>query len=132
MRIGRVIGQQHLLDAGELGGSFRSTLGALARDQHVDIGAEGCGRRQRLVGRVLDPGIVVFGNQQRGHQSTPASVLSLLTSSATSLTLTPALRPAGSVVLRTSRRGVRSTPVSAAVFSAIGFFFAFMMFGSEA
>ncbi len=70
----------------------------------------GCRRGQRLVGGVLDRRIVVFGNQQRGHQRTPASVLSFEISSATSLTLTPPLRPGGSVVLSTSRRGVRSTP----------------------
>ena len=44
------------------------------------------------------------------HQSTPASSLSLPTSSATEPTLTPALRLGGSVVFSTFRRGVTSTP----------------------
>src|SRR5262249_31982770 len=95
-------------------------------------GAERQRRGQRLVGGILQRRVVMFSNQQRGHQRTPASVLSFATSSATSLTLTPPLRPGGSAVFKTSRCGVRSTPVSDAFFSAIGFFFAFMMLGSEA
>src|SRR5262249_37406990 len=117
----------------ELRSRFRCALGvAAAGDQHMYVAAQlrGCG--QRLVGGVLEVACFVFGNQQRSHQRTPASVFSLETSSATSFTLTPALRPAGSVVLRISRCGVRSTPVSDAFFSAIGFFFAFMMLGNEA
>src|SRR5665647_3952072 len=95
----------------------------------MNLGAKRGGGGQRLVGGILQQGVVVFGNQQRGHQITPASFLSFETSSATSLTLTPALRPPGSVVLMISRCGVRSTPYSSAVLSAIGFFLAFMMFG---
>ena len=94
----------------------RRRPGALAGDQHMDVAAERLGGGQRLVGGVLERGVVVFGKQQRGHQSTPASFLSLATSSATMPTLMPALRPGGSVVLSTFRRGVISTPKSAGVF----------------
>ena len=110
MGIGGVVGEQHLLDAGELGRGIGRRLGVFAGDQHMHVGAECGGRRQRLVGGVLDRRVIVFGNQQRRHQRTPASVLSFETSSATSLTLTPPLRPGGSEVLSTSRCGVRSTP----------------------
>jgi hypothetical protein len=64
--------------------------------------------------------------------STPASFLSLSTSSATSLTLTPALRPPGSSVFSTFSRGFTSAPKSAGLLSSSGFFLAFMMLGSEA
>ena len=42
VRIGVAFGEQHLLDAGELGGGFGRGLGALAAtgDQHMDVGAE--------------------------------------------------------------------------------------------
>ena len=46
--------------------------------------------------------------------------------------LDAALRPLGSSVFSTLRRGVTSTPKSAGVFSSSGFFLAFMMLGSEA
>ena len=110
--IGIALGDQHLGDAGELRRRFGRSLGALAAtgDQHVNLGTQLGGRGQRLVGGVLEGLVVVFGNQQRGHQRTPASVLSFEISSATSLTLTPPLRPGGSMVLSTSRCGVRSTP----------------------
>ncbi len=65
-------------------------------------------------------------------QSTPASLRSLSTSSSTLPTLMPASRFGGSVTLSLVRRGVRSTPNSDAAFLSSGFFFAFMMFGSEA
>ena len=65
-------------------------------------------------------------------QSTPASFFSLSTSSATVLTLTPALRLGrlGGLQHFEPRRDVDAE--SAGVFSSIGFFFAFMMLGSEA
>src|SRR5262245_30354560 len=88
-----------------------------------------CG--ERLVGRILEALVIVLGDQQRRHRM-PASFFSLATSSATEATLTPALRPGGSTVLITSKRGATSTPRSEGVFSSIGFFFAFMMLGSEA
>ena len=51
-------------------------------------------RRQRLGGDVVEMAVVDFGKEKNRHQSTPASSLSLATSSATEPTFTPALRPA--------------------------------------
>src|SRR5882762_3540528 len=112
MLIGRAFGEQNFCNAFQLRGSFGRGLGAFAAagDENVDLGAKFGRGRQRLVGGVLQRRMVVFGNQQRGHHKTPASFLSFDTSSATSLTLTPPLRPGGSEVLRISRCAVRSTP----------------------
>src|ERR687890_245190 len=72
--------------------------------------------------------VVVFGNDEDGHQITRASFFSLSTSSVTEPTLTPPERFAGSSTFKVTRRGVTSTPSSSGVIVAIGFFFAFMMF----
>ena len=94
----------------ELGGGIRHCFAILAGDQHMHVGAERFGRAERLGGRILKYLVVVLGDQKRGHYSTPASSLSLPTSSATDATLAPDLRPGGSVVLSTCSRGVMSTP----------------------
>jgi hypothetical protein len=47
-------------------------------------------------------------------------------------TFPPPTRFGGSATLRVSNRGVRSTPSSSAESFSMGFFLAFMMFGSEA
>src|SRR5687768_10374747 len=79
----------------------------------------------------LDGGVVVFGDNECRHvQITFASFLSLLTRVATSGTITPAERLAGSVTFRVFRRGLASTPKSAGVTVSSGFFLAFMMLGS--
>jgi len=65
-------------------------------------------------------------------QSTPASTFSFCTSSATEPTFTPALRPPGSAVFTTFRRGETSTPSVSGDVSSRGFFLAFMMLGSDA
>src|SRR5262245_28568390 len=101
-----------------------------AGDEHVQVTAQRLGRSDRFVGCVLERLVVVLGKKKRGrHQSTPTSFLSLSTSSPTDFTLTPALRPGGSLVLSTCSRGEMSTPKLSGVFSSIGFFFAFMMLG---
>src|SRR5208282_4554183 len=103
------------------------------RDENVDGRAELRSRGERARRQIAQTAVRDFGQQQGRHdQITPASSCSLATSSATVLTFTPALRPPGSAVLSTFRRGETSTPKSAGVFSSIGFFFAFMMLGSEA
>ena len=55
--------------------------------------------------------IVVVGDDEHGHQITPASVFSLATSSAAVSTLTPATRLGGSVTFSTFRCPARSTPI---------------------
>ena len=52
--------------------------------------------------------VVVIGDEQHPHTSTPIS-LSLATSSAAFASFTPALRPGGSTVFSTFRRGLGST-----------------------
>ncbi len=106
-------------------------LGVMAGDQDMHGRAEVLGGAQGLAGGLVEALVVVLGEQQRGHQITPA-VLSLETSSAALATLTPAERPAGSAVFSTLSRGAMSTPSVSGVVSSSGFFFAFMMLGSEA
>ena len=134
VRIGRCVGQQHLLDAVELRRRVGRGLRIGAGHQHMHRCAKGLGGGERLVGGVLEMSVIVLGDQQSGHsfdpsQSTPASVLSFWTSSATEPTFTPALRPPGSAVLSTFRRGAMSTPSVSGLVSSRGFFLAFMMFG---
>ena len=108
--VGRVVGEEHLRDAVELRRRFGDGARALARHQHMHGLAERLGGGERLVGGVLERLVVVLGDEKRRHQMTPASFLSLSTSSATVFTLAPALRPGGSVVFITSMRGATSTP----------------------
>src|SRR6185503_3268569 len=103
-----------------------------ARHQRMHL-TQGASRRDRRAGRLLDAGRVEFEQDENGHdQITFASVLSLLTSSATEPTFWPAFRFAGSSTRTTVRRGVGSTPRSAGFLLSIVFLRAFMMFGSEA
>ncbi len=127
----RRIGEQHLAHAGELGGCLGGRLGVVPGHEHVDVAAELLGSGNGLGGRRLQRAIGVLGKKKNGHQSTPASALSFCTSSATLPTLTPALRLAGSAIFSTLRRGVTSTPKSSGFLMSSGFFFAFMMLGSE-
>jgi len=76
--------------------------------------------------------VAVFGDDENGHQITRASFFSLSTSSVTEPTLTPPWRFAGSSTLSVTRRGATSTASASGVSCSIGFFFAFMMLGSEA
>ena len=101
---------KHLLHALQLGSLVCGTFGLVAGDQHVHIAAhlERC--TQRLMGGVLQMRVVVLGNEKHGHQITPASVLSLATSSATDFTFTPASRFGGSLVEITLSLGLTSTP----------------------
>src|SRR5262249_57382150 len=102
--------QQDLGDAVELGGSLRHRATTAPGNQHMHVGAERFRGGQRLVGRILERLVVVFGGQEDCPHSTPASFLSLATSSATDPTLTPDLRVGGSLVLTISSRGFTSTP----------------------
>src|SRR5438874_4164511 len=110
MLVGPAIGEQHLPDAIKFCSGFSDRARVLARDQHMHVSAERLRGRERFVGRVLKRFVVVLGREERCHQMMPASLCSLSTSSATVLTFTPDLRPAGSVVLSTSSRGAISTP----------------------
>ncbi len=95
--------------------------------------AQGLRRGDRGARRLLDAGRVEFEQNENGHgQITFASVLNLLTSSATEPTFWPAFRFGGSSTRTTVSRGVGSTPRSAGFLLSIGFLRAFMMLGSEA
>ena len=112
------LGEQHLAHALELGSGLGGGLGALAGDQHVDVGADLEGGRQRLGGLVGEVCVVVFGNQQSGHACLPfplilkhaGFVLQLVDQLGDRLHLDAGLAAAGSSVFSTLSRGARSAP----------------------
>ncbi len=131
--IGRVVGEQHLSDPGDLRRRLGHGTAIRAGHQHIDLRAgDLLGGGDRVQGRGLQHPIVVFGDDKSRHQITRASVLSMFTSSSTEPTLRPPWRFAGSSTLRTTRCGVTSMPSASGVVVAIGFFLALMMFGNEA
>ena len=130
--IGRVVAQQHLGDAGNLGTRLGRRLGVLSGHQQMNLTADLAGGGDGVERGRLDRRVVVLGQQQDRHQITFASLRSLSTSSLTLFTFTPDLRLAGSTTFRVLTRGATSTPSASGVSASIGFFFAFMMFGSEA
>ncbi len=131
-----IVGEEDLGDAGDLCRRLGDPSAVFAGDEDVhlapgllgDLRGGGDGRQRRRLQRR----VVVFGNNQNRHQITRASFFNLSTSSATEPTLIPPWRLAGSSTLSVMRRGVTSTPSSSGVIGTIGFFFAFMMLGSEA
>ena len=82
----------------------------LAGDEHGDVAADRLCSGHGLGGGVVQGRVVVLGEDQDGHHSTPASVFSFAISSSTEPTFTPALRVTGSAVFTTFSRGVTSTP----------------------
>ena len=129
----------HALD---LGGGFTGRTATAADDGDMDVAAgrfRGCNGIKRVRQNFR---AVVFCDDKIAHvlrspqigagQMTLASFFSLSTSSATDDTLIPALRGGGSTTFSVLRRGAVSTPRSDAAIVSIGFFFAFMIFGSEA
>ena len=127
--VGRV-GEEHLGGAVELGGGLGDGLAAGTGDQHVHVAAQRLGGAHGLGDGGAERLVVVVGEKKDRHDSAPTS-FSLAMSSAALATLTPALRPGGSTVLSTLSRGATSTPKSAGFLTSSGFFFAFMMLGSE-
>ena len=137
MIVGRIVGQQHLGHAADLRGGVGDGAAPVAGDQDMHIAAgrlSAISRAAATACRVagFSALVVVFGNDEDGHQITRASFFSLSTSSADRADLDPARRFAGSSTFKVTSRGVTSTPSSSGVIVTIGFFFAFMMFGSEA
>ena len=83
--------------------------------------------------RLLEMPVGLLANHQdRRHQITFASACSFCTRVATSGTLIPAVRAGGGSTFSTFTLGVTSTESPWGVSSWMGFFFAFMMLGSEA
>src|SRR5690606_2186120 len=93
---------------------------------------------ESVQGGLLERLVQMLGDEKNvGHgslsfQITLASLRSFSTSVATSGTLMPAFRSGGDESLRIFTLGVTSTPRSAGVSSSTGFFFAFMIPGSDA
>ena len=108
--IGVIVGEKNLGHALQRRRFGRCRIAAGACDQHGHRAkrfhrSQGFGN---LIGCKL--AFIHVCQKKNGHQITPASSLSFAISSATEATLTPALRPTGSTVFRTARRGVTSTP----------------------
>ena len=111
VRVGRGVGDENLADARKLRGRLGGRRDAPPGDEHVDRLRDLEGRRQRPRGQVAQAPARDFRKKKGRHgQITPASSWSFATSSETVFTLTPALRPEGSDVLSTLRRGATSTP----------------------
>src|SRR5207302_424019 len=127
----RAVRDDDLGDASDLRSGLAGFGSVGASHQHVDIAAlAGNPCSHGVEGRRLERGVVVFGNNKYGHdQITFASFFSLSTSVATSGTLMPAPRFAGSTTFRVFRRGLTSTPMSSGLTMSSCFFLAFMMLG---
>ena len=125
------IGHQHFSHASKGTGRLGSRSAAAPCHQHMHFAADFLGSRDGVKRARFNLGIVVFSNNEDSHSySTFASFLSLATSSAAFATLMPAVRLAGSATFSVFRRGATSTPRSAGVVFARGFFLAAIMLGS--
>ncbi len=90
MIVSRIVGQQNAPDTGDLRGGLGDSAAILAGDDYVDvIGGNLFGGGKRVQRRGFERAVVVFGDDESGHQITRASVLSLSTSSATEPTFRP-------------------------------------------
>src|SRR5215469_8364459 len=88
--VGSVIGEQHLSDAGNLGGDVGRGAAVFSRHEDIDIRpGDLLGGGYGVERGGLQPRVIVLGDDKGGHQITRASVLSLSTSSATEPTLWP-------------------------------------------
>ncbi|MNN53863.1 hypothetical protein D3C81_1686500 [compost metagenome] len=126
------VGNQHLADTGDLGGRFGDGGATGTGDQHMDVATDLLGGGHGVQGRSTQRCVVVLSDNQDSHQITFASFFSFSTSSATDLTLMPALRAAGASTLRVFTVEAVDTPSASGVTTSSGFFLAFMMFGSDA
>ena len=126
-------GGENLRHAGNRGSGLGHIAAGVAGDEDMDVTTDlgGCGHGVQRGGCQLAV-VMVCQNQDAHDQITFASFFSLSTSSPTLDTLIPASRAGGSSTRVMARRGVTSTPSSSALIESSGFFFAFMMFGSEA
>src|SRR5262249_19143257 len=117
IRLGRVVLEPGVIEQEQLGdvlGRF-SRVDAAAGQHAVHLAAVLLGRFTRECDRRQARGaqlaVLSFEiNHDVAHQITFASLWSLLISSGTSLTLTPALRAGGASMLTYFTRGVASTP----------------------
>ena len=133
VRIGSVVGYQHLGHASDFGSSLGHGANALTGHQHVNVATDFGSSGDGVQGGLGQRFVIVFGDYQDSHdQITFASFFSFSTSSATDLTLMPALRAAGASTFRVLLVEAVETPKASGVRVSSGFFLAFMMFGSDA
>ena len=74
---GRAIGMQHFGDAGHLRGGLRGSGGVVACDEHMHIAAALAGGRDGVQRGGLEGGVVVFGDNEGGHDDSFLLVRSL-------------------------------------------------------
>jgi hypothetical protein len=127
----RVLRDQHLADTRE-GGRLRGDRGPI-RGEHQHVDGRACDLRctaDALGGAGVQPGTVVFRNDQDLAHHTNPFFLSASTSSATSFTMTPFWRCGGGSTRTVLNAGASLSPKSPSPSVSSGFFFAFMMSGS--
>src|SRR3954447_13283272 len=129
MLIAWVVSKKHLFNAIEFSRSLSDTAASRAGHEHMNRRPDCKSRGEAFSGCIIQNMVVVLGEQQRRHHSTPASFFSFPTRSSTEVTLIPACLLEGSTVLMTLRRDFVSTPSASGVVSSSGFFLAFMMLG---
>ena len=123
---------QHLTHAVELGGLLCDGAQPCPGDENIDIAADLTRRRKRLRRRGRERLIVVIGEEQDGHLENPRLVLELVDQRRHAIDLDAGLAVLGSASETIFSLGAMSTPSASGVVSSIGFFFAFMIFGSDA
>ncbi len=132
MSVSGVVGDQHLGNACDLGSGFGHATHVLASDQDGDVATNLLRSSDGVQGGSAQCAVVVLSDYQDSHQITFASFFSFSTSSATDLTLIPALRAAGASTFTVFTVEAVETPRASGVTTSSGFFFAFMMLGSDA
>src|SRR5450830_360290 len=133
MGVGGVVGHQHFRHTSDFRSGFSHGTHALACNQHVNVATDLRSGSHGVQGGRSHDLAVVFGDYQDSHdQITFASFFSFSTSSATDLTLIPALRAAGASTFRVLLVEAVETPKASGVSTSSGFFLAFMMFGRDA
>ncbi|CRM62183.1 hypothetical protein [Pseudomonas sp. 25 R 14] len=133
VRVGSVVSQQYFAHASYFCCGFSHGASALTGDQYVDVATDFGGGSNGVQGGRGQHLVIVFGDYEDSHdQITFASFFSFSTSSATDLTLIPALRAAGASTLTVLLVEAVETPKASGVSTSRGFFLAFMMFGRDA
>ncbi|KWV88048.1 hypothetical protein PFLmoz3_02433 [Pseudomonas fluorescens] len=133
MRISGIVSVQDFAHACDFCSRFSHGASALTSNQHVDVPTDFSGSGHGVQGGRGQHLVIVFGDYEDSHdQITFASFFSFSTSSATDLTLIPALRAAGASTLTVLLVEAVETPNASGVNVSKGFFLAFMMFGRDA
>src|SRR5450830_213135 len=105
MCVGGVVSHQYFRHASDFRSGFSDGTHALACNQHVNVATDLRSGSHGVQGGRSHDLVVVFGDYQDSHsQITFASFFSFSTSSATDLTLIPALRASGSCWWRRWKR----------------------------